>query len=383
MMNMNVLIAIDSFKGSLSARKLVSAIEEGITNVYSDATIKKTPIADGGEGTIDSLIEGLRGQLIYKTVKGPLFEDVQAYYGILPDQKTAILEMAISSGLPLVPKDKRDPRYTTTYGVGELILDALDKQVREFIIGIGGSATNDGGIGMLAALGYRFYNADGQELSPVGHSLAQVHTIDTSKVDPRLIDASFLIACDVDNPLCGPRGASHTYGPQKGATKEIVTELDQGLLHFSSIVKERLTIDKANLAGAGAAGGLGYGFAAFLNGELKPGIDIVFEKLSFEKQLEDIDIIVTGEGQIDFQSVMGKALAGVARAAKKKNIPVIALGGSVTKDAYKMHDLGITSIFSVINHPISLEDAMHEDTAKEFMTRNVEELFRLIKTIKK
>ncbi len=380
---MNVLIAIDSFKGSLSARKLVSAIEEGITNVYEDANITKTPIADGGEGTIDSLIEGLRGQLIYKTVKGPLFEDVNAYYGILPDQKTAILEMAISSGLPLVEPAKRDPRNTTTYGVGELIIDALNKGISEFIVGIGGSATNDGGIGMLHALGYKFLDKNHQEMKPIGKSLQFIEHIDTSSVDPRLKDTTFLVACDVDNPLCGLRGASHTYGPQKGATKEIVEVLDQGLLHFSNIVKNTLGIDKAHLSGAGAAGGLGYGFAAFLHGELKPGIDIVFEKLSFEQQLENIDIIITGEGQIDFQSVMGKALAGVARSAKIKNIPVIALGGSVTQEAYQMHDLGITSIFSIINHPITLEDAMKEDTARDFVKHNIEELFRLIKAIKK
>jgi len=380
---MNVLIAIDSFKGSLSARKLVHAIEEGIKTVYEDANIRKTPIGDGGEGTIDSLIEGLHGQLVYKTVKGPLFEDVEAYYGILPGGKTAILEMAISSGLPLVKPSLRDPRNTTTYGVGELIVDALDKGVREFIVGIGGSATNDGGIGMLSALGYKFFDKDNKELSPVGGSLAKIESIDNSALDPRLKDTTFLVACDVDNPLCGPRGASHTYGPQKGATPDIVEELDMGLLHFSNLVKDTLQIDKAHLEGAGAAGGLGYGFAALLNGELRPGIDIVFEQLAFEDQLKDIDIIITGEGQIDFQSVMGKALAGVARSAKKKHIPVIALGGSVKDEAYQLHPLGITSIFSIINHPISLEDAMNEDIATNFMKRNVEEVFRLIKTIKK
>lgn len=380
---MNVLIAIDSFKGSLSARKLVHAIEEGITTVYPEANIRKTPIGDGGEGTIDSLIEGLHGQLVFKTVKGPLFEDVEAYYGILPEGKTAILEMAISSGLPLVKPALRDPRNTTTYGVGELILDALDKGVREFIVGIGGSATNDGGIGMLSALGYRFYDKENQELKPIGGSLDKIHRIDKSQVDSRLEEATFLVACDVDNPLCGPRGASHTYGPQKGATPDIVEELDSGLLHFSNLVKDTFQIDKAHLAGAGAAGGLGYGFATLLNGELRPGIDIVFEQLAFEEQLKDIDIIVTGEGQIDFQSVMGKALAGVAKAAKKNGIPVIALGGSVKDEAYNLHDLGITSIFSIINHPITLEQAMDEEVATNFMKRNVEEVFRLIKAIKK
>lgn len=380
---MNVLVAIDSFKGSLSARKLVASIEEGIKEVYPTANITKTPIADGGEGTIDSLIEGLNGQLIYKTVKGPLFEDVDAYYGILPDNKTAILEMAISSGLPLVPPSKRNPLHTTTFGVGELIVDALDKGVTEFIVGIGGSATNDGGIGMLNALGYKFLDAQKNELAPIGQSLSRIQYIDDSSIDERLKNISFLVACDVDNPLCGPRGASHTYGPQKGATDAIVKELDDGLAHYSSIVKNTFNIDKGDLSGAGAAGGLGYGFAALLNGELKPGIDIVFEKLSFEQQLNDIDIIITGEGQIDFQSSMGKALAGVARAAKPKGIPVIALGGSVKEEAYQMHDLGITSIFSIINHPITLEDAMQEDISMSFVKHNIEELFRLIKAIKK
>ena len=285
--------------------------------------------------------------------------------------------MAICSGLPLVPNDLRNPLKTTTYGVGELILDALDKGCNEFIVGIGGSATNDAGIGMCNALGFRFLDKFNKELLPFGENLNKITNIDLSNVDPRIKDAKFLIACDVDNPLYGKLGAAYTYGPQKGASPTQVEMLDKGLLHFSNVVKNKLKIDKASLPGAGAAGGLGYGFSVFLNGELKPGIDIVFEKIKFNENLKDVDLIITGEGKIDFQSLMGKAISGVAKAAKSKNIPVIAISGCVTNDAYKLYDYGITSIFSITNKPMSLEEAMDPENTRIAIYNTIRAIFKL------
>lgn len=378
---MKILIAIDSFKGSLTSAQLSDAISEGIHNVFPDADIDKTPIADGGEGVIEALVEKLNGKLIYKTVNGPLFEGVEAHYGMLED-KTAIIEMAISSGLTLVPVDKRNPLYTSTYGVGELILDALDKGSREFICGIGGSATNDAGIGMAAALGYKFLDKDGNELVPIGSSLSEIVSIDTSSIDPRLKESSFLIACDVDNPLYGVRGAAYTYGPQKGADPETVKQLDDGLKHFSEIVKNQLGKDKADLSGAGAAGGLGYGFSALLNGELKPGIDIMIEKLDFEEKLQGVDLVITGEGKIDFQSVMGKTPMGVGLTSQKHNVPVIAIAGALGENYQALHDCGIQSIFSVLDKPCTLEEAINPNKAYKNVKNTIQEIFSMIKLFK-
>jgi len=379
---MKILIAIDSFKGSLSSGQLSEAISEGIINVMPDAEILKTPIADGGEGVVDALVEKLNGSLIYKTVKGPLFQAIEAHYGILPD-KTAIIEMALCSGLTLIPETHRNPLNTSTYGVGELILDALDKGSRDFVCGIGGSATNDAGIGMAAALRYTFYDENNQELIPVGSSLNLIQRIDNTNVDPRLSECTFLIACDVDNPLYGPRGAAYTYGPQKGADEKTVQLLDEGLKHFSSIVKRDLHIDKADLSGAGAAGGLGYGFSVLLNGELKPGIEIMLEKLEFEEKLDGVDLVITGEGKIDFQSVMGKTPMGVGLTSKKHNIPVIAIAGALGDNYHALNDYGIDSIFSVLNKPCTLEEAMNPTNAYKNVKDTIQEIFKMIKIYKK
>lgn len=380
---MNILIAVDSFKGSMSAKDISNTIESSILEILEDAKITKLPIADGGEGTIESLIEGLHGDIVKLDVHGPLMETINAYYGILPDSKTAIIEMAICSGLPLVPPNKRNPLFTTTYGVGEIIMDALDKGCREFIVGIGGSATNDAGIGMCNALGIDFLNAQNEHVLPIGKNLINITKIDLSNLDPRIKESKFLIACDVENPLYGPTGAAYVYGPQKGATFKDIQSLDKGLMHFSTVVKNSLQIDQATFKGAGAAGGLGYGFSVFLHGELKPGIDIILDKIDFQSKLDHIDLIITGEGRIDFQSLMGKALQGVAKAAKEKGIPVIALGGSVTEDAYNLYNEGITSLFSIINKPLSLSEAMNPTTTKSAIQNTVRELFKLIKAIKK
>ena len=378
---MNILIAIDSFKGSLSTDELCDAIEKGILKVSSDYYIKKTPIADGGEGTYKTLVSGLGGKTIRIPVKDPLFKDIEAEYGILKDH-TAIIEMATSSGLPLVPMHLQNPLNTSTYGVGQMIADAIDKGCRKFIIGIGGSATNDGGIGMLEALGYRFYDRHHNSLIPIGSSLDKIAHIDQTSKKSELDECEFLIACDVDNPFYGPNGAAYVYGPQKGANPEEVKTLDSGLKSFNEVIKRTFNKDLSNLSGAGAAGGLGGGFYAFLNAELKPGIDIIFEKLQIENQISWADLIITGEGKLDFQTVMGKAPIGIAKLAKKQNKPVIALAGSITKDAYKVHDHGITSMFSIINRPMTLETAMDKIQAIELVINQTSEIFYLIKNLK-
>ncbi|SJZ86861.1 glycerate kinase [Cetobacterium ceti] len=376
---MKVVIAIDSFKGSLSSNELGDALSLGIKKIYKDAEIIKIPIADGGEGTVEAMVEGTEGKFIEVEVHDPLMNKIKAIYGILGDGKTAIIEMAIASGLPLVPAEKRNPNKTTTFGTGELIKDAIKKGCREFIIGIGGSATNDGGLGMMQALGYKFYDKEGKELGQGGEIMNQIEKIDSTQALEELSQCKFLVACDVDNPFYGPRGAAHVYGKQKGANEQMILELDNGLKHLSEILNKTYNIDISNLPGAGAAGGLGGGLVAFLNGILKPGIEIILEKVEFEKKVINSDFVITGEGRIDFQTVMGKAPVGVSKLAKKYNIPVIALAGSVADDADKTHEAGIDSIFSIINYPISLEDAMKKENSKKFVEKNAEEIFRLIK----
>lgn len=376
---MKVVIAIDSFKGSLSSYELGIALEKGIKKVYSDAEVIKVPIADGGEGTVEALVEGTEGKFIEIDVHGPLMEIIKAKYGILGNGKTAVIEMATASGLPLVPKDQRNPMKTTTYGTGELVKDAILKGCREFVIGIGGSATNDGGLGMMQALGYKLYDKDGNELGQGGQVMEKVAFIDDSNAMQELKECKFLVACDVDNPFYGPRGAAYVYARQKGADDEMIEELDKGLKHLAKILKEKFGRDISELQGAGAAGGLGGGLVAFLDATLKPGIQIILEEVGLEKQLAGADFAITGEGRIDFQTVMGKAPVGVSRLCKKCGVPVIALAGCVADDADATHAEGIDAIFSIINYPISLEDAMKKEVAEKFVRKNIEEIFRLIK----
>lgn len=378
---MNILIAIDSFKGSLSSKALSNAIEEGILEVLPDTTIQKVPIADGGEGTFETLVEGLKGKTITCDVHGPLMEKRKARYGLL-DDGTAIIEMAESSGLPLVSEDKKNPLYTTTYGVGDMIKDAIDKGARKFIIGIGGSATNDAGIGMLASLGYLFKDKYDKPLDPIGKHLIDIVSVDANNRLKDLENCEFLIACDVDNPFYGKNGAAYIYGPQKGAKKEDVKALDQGLKHFSDVIKKHTNIDISHVNGSGAAGGLGGGFMAFLNGQLKPGIDIVFEKVNLEAAIKNADIIITGEGKIDYQTVMSKAPIGVAKLAKKHSKIAIALAGTVTKDAAVAHKQGLTSMFSIINEPLSLKEAMDETRSYDLVKQQTKEIMYLIKALK-
>lgn len=379
---MKVVIAIDSFKGSMTSNEVSGAVEKGVKEVFSDAEIIIVPIADGGEGTVETLVEGLGGNIIEKSVFGPLKNKVIASYGILND-KTAVIEMATAAGLPLLKTSERNPLKTTTFGVGELIKDAINNGCRDFIIGIGGSSTNDAGIGMLEALGYAFYDENKVKLDCVGESLNKIDFIDDKNRLKELDECRFLIACDVNNPFYGPTGAAYVYARQKGADDEMIEQLDQGLKNFANVVNRQYNIDVSSLSGAGAAGGLGGGLHTFLNGELLPGIDIIFNKIDLENKIKTADVIITGEGKMDFQSVMGKAPTGVSKLGQKYQIPVIGLAGGITDDAYKLHETGITAIFSIMNYPMTVDEAMEKANAIKLVEFNTIEIFRLIKIFNK
>jgi len=375
---MKVLIAIDSFKGSLASIEVSECIEKGIKEVYPDALITKVPIADGGEGTVDSFLTNLGGIRVPVTVHDPLMRKRVAYYGILPDN-TAVIEMAEASGLTLLTKEERNPLKTTTYGVGEIILDALNRGCRNFVIGLGGSATNDSGIGMLQALGYRFFDVNHNELFGIGESLNKIQYFIDENVPEELNDCHFEVLCDVKNPLYGINGASFVFAKQKGADESMIIKLDEGLQNFAKVVEEIYGKDYAHHEGAGAAGGLGFAFLAFLNARLVNGIELLINKLDLDKIISYYDIIITGEGKMDSQSLMGKVPYGITRLGKKHNIPVIGLCGGLMDEAYKMHEVGMTALFSIMNYPMNLEEAMDKDKAKFLLISNTREIFRLIK----
>jgi len=356
---MKVVIAPQGFKGNLTALEVGQAMEKGIRKVVPDAETIIKPMADGGEGTVQALVDALGGKIIATEVTDPIGGRVVAQWGLLKD-RTAVIEMAAASGLPLVPKAKRNPLVTTTYGTGELIKTALDYDCRKLIIGIGGSATNDGGAGMLQALGVRLLDARGKELPFGGGALVRLEHIDISGMDPRLKDFEVILACDVNNPLCGPSGASAVYGPQKGATPELVKQLDAALAHYADVIKKDLNIDFREVPGAGAAGGLGMGLMVFLKAKMIPGIDVVIEATKLVDVLKDADLVFTGEGRIDFQSVCGKVPTGVALNAKKFGIPVIALVGEMGKDYQLVYEQGIDAILTIAPGPITLEESMKE-----------------------
>ncbi|MFS8652025.1 MAG: glycerate kinase [Caldibacillus sp.] len=375
---MKIVVAPDSFKESLSAMEVAQAIEKGFRAVFPDAQIEKIPMADGGEGTVQSLVDATGGKIITKEVTGPLGEKVTAFFGVLGDGKTAVIEMAAASGLHLVPVEKRNPLLTTTRGTGELILAALDEGVDHLIIGIGGSATNDGGSGMAQALGARLLDKDRNEIAPGGGSLDKLANIDISELDARLQNVKIEVACDVDNPLIGQDGASHVFGPQKGATPEMVEQLDQNLAHYATILARDLGKDVAHIPGAGAAGGLGAGLLAFLDAELKSGIDIVIAATDLEEKIKDADLVITGEGKIDSQTIHGKTPIGVAKAAKKFNIPVIAICGSIADDVDVVHDHGIDVLFSSLMRITTLEEALESGASNvEKTARNIAALYKL------
>lgn len=357
---MKIVIAPDSFKESLTAKEVCLAIEKGISKVWQHANIIHVPVADGGEGTVQSLVDATNGRLEEVSVSGPLGTQVEAFYGILGDGKTAAIEMAAASGLHHVSPEKRDPKLTSSYGTGELIKHALGNGVTKLVVGLGGSATNDGGIGMLDALGARFLDKNNQAVSSNGAGLINIDTIDISGLDSRLADCEILVACDVDNPLCGPSGASATFGPQKGATPSDIEILDQGLKHFADKVAIALNRTILDTAGAGAAGGMGAAFIGFTSAQLKPGIDIVIDTVQLEDKLCDADLVITGEGRIDWQTVHGKTPMGVAQTAKKHDLPVIALAGCVGDNYQAVYQCGIDAVFVAIPRAFDLPTAFSE-----------------------
>ena len=375
---MKVVIAIDSLKGSLSSMEAGMAIKDGILAAKPDAEVIVKPLADGGEGTTDALIEGMNGERIDLTVTGPMHTPVDAYYGYLKDTNTAVMEMASAAGITLVPDSEKNPLLATSYGVGEMINDAIQRGCRNFIIGIGGSVTNDGGIGMLKALGVRFLDENGEDAGEGGQALAKVARIDVSGMNPLLKECHIQVACDVNNPLCGENGSTYVYGPQKGVTEDMKKTLDETMAHFARVTSETLENDYLNTPGAGAAGGLGYAFLAYTGAALTPGIELILDAVGLEEELSSADVVVTGEGRLDFQTAMGKAPVGVARLAKKYNAKVIAFAGSVTKEATACNKEGIDAFFPILRSVCTLAEAMDPVAARNNMTATVEQVFRLL-----
>ncbi|MEC9489748.1 MAG: glycerate kinase [Halanaerobiales bacterium] len=374
---MKILVAPDSFKGSLTAMEAAENIKLGIKRADSEINVDLLPMADGGEGTVQSLVDATKGEIIEKEVTGPLGNKVEAFYGLLGDGKTAVIEMAAASGLPLVPEEKKNPLKTTTYGTGELIASALEHGVEQIIIGIGGSATNDAGVGMAQALGAEILDAEGNQVDFGGASLNQIKEMKLNKLDSRLKDVEILVACDVDNPLYGKDGAAYVYAPQKGADTKMVEILDQNLRHFNQIAIKELGKDTNQIPGAGAAGGLGAGLVVFLDGELKAGVDIVLEIIDFESRLKNVDLVITGEGMLDGQSIYGKTPIGVSRSAAKKDIPVIAVAGTLGRGVEKVLDYGINAYFSIIDRPADLKEI--KERSPELLSQLSEQIIRVTK----
>lgn len=370
---MRILVAIDSLKGSLSSLEAGLAVKEGLEEIGCEVAVK--PIADGGEGSVEAMADALGAKFIDTIVKNPLGIEILARYALKDD--LAILEMSSASGLTLINPDERNPLKTSTFGFGQMIKDAIAKGARKFIIGIGGSATNDAGTGMLSALGFKFYDKDGALLEGKGENLAKIYEFTDEDVLKELKECEFLIACDVDNPLYGMKGAAHVYAPQKGANGRMVKELDDGLKHFATLVKEKTNSKFHTQKGAGAAGGLGFAFVAFLGAKLRPGIEIITQTIALEDEIKKADLVITGEGRMDFQSSMGKTPTGVAKLAKKYHKPVVALAGCVQKCAKDCHKNGIDAYFCILNEPVSLEEAMRKDVAIRNLKMTAEQVIRL------
>ena len=402
---MKVVVAIDSWKGSLGSLEAGASIAEGVHRVFPEAEVLVRPLADGGEGTVEALTLGMNGRMETVQVTGPLGTPVEASYGIIEESKegcverevgaeqescdrtmertkTAIIEMAAAAGITLVDEKQRNPLDTTTFGVGEMICDAIHKGCRKFIVGIGGSATNDGGIGMLQALGFEFLNANGKQVPFGAKGLAEIVTIIDEHVIPELKECEFKVACDVTNPLCGTQGCSAVYGPQKGATPAMIEDMDQWLFHYARLTQETYPHANWNQAGTGAAGGLGFAFLSYTNAVLESGIQIILEETRLESYIKAADIIITGEGRLDEQTVMGKAPIGVAAIAKKYGKPVLAFSGCVTEDSGVCNQYGIDAFFPVLRTVTTLEEAMEEELAKRNLSATVEQVFRLVKLFK-
>ena len=373
-----VVIAMDSLKGSMTSLEAGTVIQEAIHMVQKETEVVVKPLADGGEGTTEALIEGLHGERIEKIVTGPLKDPVMAVYGWIEESKTAIMEMASASGIVLLKEEEKNPWETTTYGVGELIKDAVLRGAKKIILGIGGSATNDGGIGMLQALGYEFLNQEGNPVGEGAKVLSEIQTIEKKKDAISLEHCQIEVACDVNNPLCGENGATYVFGPQKGVKMEERESIDKAMSHFADVTETFLGVDQREIKGAGAAGGLGFALVAYLQATLRSGIDLVLEAVNLEGALQGADLVVTGEGRLDHQTAMGKAPIGVAKLAKKHSIKVIAFAGSVTKDARVCNEKGIDAYFPIVRGVTTLEEAIKKENAKENLKAAAEQVFRLL-----
>lgn len=380
---MKAVIAIDSFKGSLSSMEAGNAAAEGVRRADEHAEVIVRPLADGGEGTVEALVCGMDGEMVNVRVTGPLGEPVDCLYGILEENRTAIIEMSGAAGLTLISPKLRNPFYTTTYGVGEVIKDAIGRGCRRFIVGIGGSATNDGGVGMLQALGYGFLDEEGEQIPFGARGLERLAQITDEYVIPELKECEFRIACDVTNVLCGENGCSVVFGPQKGAAPDMVIQMDRWLAHYAALAADKYPHADPYQAGTGAAGGLGFAFLTFTNAVLESGIRIVLEETRLESYMESADIVVTGEGRMDGQTAMGKAPVGVAELAGKHGIPVIAFTGSVTKDAVLCNGKGIDAYFPILRNAVTLEEAMEPENAKANIADTAEQVFRLLERWKR
>jgi glycerate kinase len=375
---MKIVIAPDSFKESLTAMAVANEIEAGFREIFPDAEYRKLPVADGGEGTVQAMIDASGGKLVALNVAGPLSEPVAVFYGLMGDGQTAVIEMAAASGLELVPPAQRNPLLTTSYGTGQLIRHALDAGARRFVLGIGGSATNDGGAGMLQALGGRLLDAAGADLAVGGGALNRLDRIDLSGLDARIKDCTFDVACDVNNPLVGPQGASAIFGPQKGATPEMVAQLDDNLRHYARIIAKDLGHEVAEVPGAGAGGGIGAAMMVFLGGRLRPGSEIVTDAVGLDAAVADADLVLTGEGRIDGQTIQGKTPVGVARVAQRHGKPVIAIGGSLGNGAAAVHGYGIDAVFGSVSRPCTMEEALANAAANvRSAARNIAATLRL------
>ena len=373
---MKFLFASDSFKGTLSSKRTAELLAQAASEIFPGCEYSSIEVADGGEGTTDAVLSAVNGENIAVSVHGPLWEEISAYYGKLDDRR-AVMEMAAASGLPLVPSEQRDPRKTTSYGTGEMIADALGKGFRDISIAIGGSATNDGGIGCMRALGVRFLDENGQELSGCGADLAEIRSIDVSGLDPRVKECKFTVMCDVTNPLCGEKGATHTFGKQKGGTPEILEELEKGMCNYRDILKNQFGVNMDEVPGAGAAGGLGAALMVFLNGTLKSGIETVLDLVEFDRKLEGVSLVVTGEGSTDWQSVFGKVMQGVGVHCRKAGIPAVAVVGSMGKGAEDIFDYGIESILTTVNAVMPLDEALGR--AEELYLQAARRMFRMLR----
>lgn len=377
---MRFLFASDSFKGTLSSRQTAELLVQAAQEIFPGCECESIEVADGGEGTTDAVVAATGGSRVEVSVHGPLWEERTAFYGKL-DEKRVVMEMASASGLPLVPEEQRNPWETTSYGTGEMIHDALDRGFRDISIAIGGSATNDGGMGCARALGVRFLDKNGEELSGCGKDLARVHRIDMSGLDTRVRECVFTVMCDVTNPLCGEQGATYTFGKQKGGTPEILKELEAGMRNYREILKRQFGVDMDTVAGAGAAGGLGAALMVFLGGSLKSGIEAVLDLVGFDERLEDVSLVVTGEGAADWQSVYGKVMRGVGMRCKAKGIPAAAIVGSMGRGAEDIFDYGIDSIITTVNCPMPLSEALGR--AEELYLGAARRLFRMLRAGKK